>query len=151
MSYESLLNIKNMLHEGFESAVNARLITKNPVNGVIPQKDVPHEQRVLCDDESMITKDYALKHDNVIANAVLLLLNTGMRKGELLGLRLDDVDIDNGVIHVRNSLKRIKHPSKYQRKNYILVSNSPVNETKTGIYLGPPKSLKSIRNHSSRQ
>lgn len=35
-------------------------------------------------------------------------LGLGLRQGEALGLRWDDVDFDSGVIHIRQALKRVK-------------------------------------------
>jgi integrase len=40
------------------------------------------------------------QRDAEVADAVLLLASTGMRKGELLGLRWSDVDIERGEVHV---------------------------------------------------
>lgn len=39
--------------------------------------------------------------------AYLLLLNYGLRRGEVLGLHWTDIDTDNGLIHVRHQLQRI--------------------------------------------
>src|SRR5699024_1526272 len=39
---------------------------------------------------------------------VKLALNTGMRKGELLGLQWEDVDFESNTIHVRHSLSYTK-------------------------------------------
>ena len=47
-----------------------------------------------------------------------------LRKGELLGLRLDDVDLVGGVVHVRQNVQRLPE---------------------VGLVFGPPKSTKSRR------
>jgi integrase len=48
----------------------------------------------------------------------------GLRKGELLALRWDDVDLDDGVLHVRQNVQRLPE---------------------MGLVFGPPKSNKSRR------
>jgi Phage integrase family len=48
----------------------------------------------------------------------------GLRKGELLALRWDDVDLDGGVLHVRQNVQRLPE---------------------MGLVFGPPKSNKSRR------
>jgi integrase len=40
-------------------------------------------------------------------SAFTLLLNTGLRTGELLGLLNSDVDLDNRVIHVQRGVKEV--------------------------------------------
>lgn len=37
-------------------------------------------------------------------------LSLGLRKGEVLGLKPDDIDLANGVVHVRRSLEWVKMP-----------------------------------------
>ncbi len=38
----------------------------------------------------------------------LTAINTGMRRGELLGLRWQDIDFENNIIYVRQSLQEVK-------------------------------------------
>ena len=54
---------------------------------------------------------------------VLVAVTTGMRRGELLGLKWDDVEFDRAMLHVRRSLR----------------------QTPAGLELGPPKTPKSRR------
>ena len=46
--------------------------------------------------------------DNPLFPAFVLLLLYGMRRGEVLGLRWEDVDTDTGVIRVRQQIQRIQ-------------------------------------------
>ncbi len=46
----------------------------------------------------------------VLAAAVALAATTGVRRGELLGLRWDDVDMDAACLHVRRALKHDDGP-----------------------------------------
>jgi integrase len=41
----------------------------------------------------------------VLAAAIAIAATTGLRRGELAGLRWDDVDLDSGRLHVRQSIK----------------------------------------------
>ena len=48
-----------------------------------------------------------------IKTALIILLTTGMRRGELCGLEWADVDFDNNVIHIRRqSIKLVGEPTK---------------------------------------
>lgn len=39
---------------------------------------------------------------------ILLTLNTGLRLGELCALQYKDIDLRNGVVHVRKTVQRIR-------------------------------------------
>jgi integrase len=52
--------------------------------------------------------------------ALVLLHTTGLRLGELLRLRLDDVDLDTGVLHIRDS--------KFHRSRWVPLSPSAQSE-----------------------
>jgi len=39
----------------------------------------------------------------------LTAINTGMRRGEVLGLRWQDIDFDNNIVYVRQSLQEVKN------------------------------------------
>lgn len=44
------------------------------------------------------------------AGAFILMLNTGLRAGEVLGLINSDVDLENRVLHVQRGVKRKERP-----------------------------------------
>ncbi|MDF2854545.1 MAG: site-specific integrase [Neobacillus sp.] len=69
-------------------------------------------------------------------NVIVLMLNTGMRIGETRGLRWQDVDLENKVIHIRNSLVN------YRCKDE---DTSKTNGKKTMVELKSPKSFSGIR------
>ena len=66
---------------------------------------------------------------------VRLVLFTGLRLGELLGLRWEDLDAASGVLHVRRTLNRLKKV------------NQPIHagEASTEIVIQEPKTQNSIR------
>jgi integrase len=63
--------------------------------------------------------------------AVILALYTGMRVGEICALKWSDVDLEEGVIHVRRTVQRLE--------------NRGGRGTKTRLCFGPPKTLSSER------
>jgi integrase len=46
--------------------------------------------------------------DSPYYHVYITAINTGMRRGEVLGLRWQDIDFDNKVIYVRQSLQEVK-------------------------------------------
>lgn len=95
-----------VLHEALRHAVRWQLIRVNPADAV----KRPHYRRpaptVLDEKGAAALLEAAAGHQDYYL--ILTALLTGMRQGELLGLRWEDVDLEAGVIYVRRALQRIK-------------------------------------------
>lgn len=146
LSPKTLKNMKYMLHVAFDQAYCNNLISSNPVNGVrLPVPDGP-EQRVLTSKEKERICAHAATLRTVPAQGVVLLLTCGLRRGELLGLQWQDVDLKNGIIKVRHTLSRLQkfdiNRSAYQ---YIQLDTYAPKTNRTAIYLGPVKMKKAAR------
>jgi integrase len=83
-----------VLHRAFADAARWDLVTRNVADLVDPPRGALPEPRVLAIDEARRLMD-AAKGDRLEALYVLVLL-TGLRTGELLGLRWTDVALDRG-------------------------------------------------------
>ena len=86
-------------------AMSSDLIIKNPaidVNTKIDCKE-KEEREVLTSDEINLLKE-TMQKGGYLYPIMMLLLNTGMRLGELLGLTWDCVDFKKNVIYVRKNL-----------------------------------------------
>jgi predicted nucleotidyltransferase len=87
-----------VLHRALADAVRWNLIFVNPVSSVRVPKGTTPEQRVWTVAEARQFLD-ALADDRLVALWTLA-LHTGMRRGELAGLRWSDVDLDAGTLTV---------------------------------------------------
>ena len=67
-------------------------------------KLVRAEGRTLSPDQAKALLASLVGHHNQALYT--LMLSTGLRRGEALGLRWDDVDLEGGIIRIRRSLKR---------------------------------------------
>jgi integrase len=93
--------VVNLLRTILRSAVHDGKITKSPCYKIslpeVPPKRLafftPAQVRALL--EAATPRDYA-----VLATAV----GTGLRQGELLGLTVDVLDLDRGLVHVRQQM-----------------------------------------------
>lgn len=138
--------MKYMLHVALDQAYYDKLILSNPVNGVrLPVPDGP-EQRVLRPEEKEQICAHAATIHTFPAQGVILLLTCGLRRGELLGLQWQDVDLEKGIIKIRHTLSRLKKfdvtQSAYQ---YIQLDTYAPEANRTAIYLGPVKTKKAAR------
>lgn len=146
LSAKTLKNMKYMLHVALDQAYYDKLISSNPVDGVrLPVPDGP-EQRVLRPEEKERICAHAVAIHTFPAQGVILLLTCGLRRGELLGLQWQDVDLEKGVIKIRHTLSRLQkfdiNQSAYQ---YIRLDTYAPKTNRTAIYLGPVKTKKAAR------
>ena len=99
--------IHTTLHGILKAAAQARLIPRNPVEEVTPPKFSYQEKKVLTAEQvdrllEAIQKD-ALWHDLFYTE-----LTTGLRRGELCGLRWEDFDAANGTLKICRTVRREK-------------------------------------------
>jgi integrase len=91
-----------VLSQALDDAVKARVITRNPCDAVsAPSTKARSERRALTGAEITILIEAAAgtRYDVPIR----FTLATGLREGELLGLRWEDVDLDGAAVEVRRT------------------------------------------------
>ena len=93
-------DVHKILRRFFEMAVEEGVINKNPAKG-IKVKLPPPDQKVLTSEEAnrLLKEAHICNHRFYPHWAVALF--TGMRNGELYALRVSDVDLEAGIIHIR--------------------------------------------------
>lgn len=101
LSERSLKHTHTCLGKALEDAARRRLIARNPVRDVEPPRPRNAEMKVWTADELRgFLADTAT--DRLYA-AWYLAAMTGLRRGELLGLRWEDIDLEAGVVSVRRA------------------------------------------------
>jgi integrase len=92
------------LRKALGQAVKWNMIPRNICEAVNPPRPAPEEMRTLCAEETRrlleAARGYRLEALYVLA------VHTGMRQGELLGLKWQDVDLKAGTIQVRRTLTK---------------------------------------------
>lgn len=116
------------LHAIFKGAVENGYININPADNLKLKKrftdnEEDAERRVLTREEQKIFIEYSKK--SIYYNAFSLVIETGLRAGEVGGLKWSDVDLDMGFLYVRRTLLQDRE--------------------KGGFYFGNPKSKNSKR------
>lgn len=98
----------------FRAAVMNDVISKHPMDGVRYTKPVKasSDHRVLSVDEQRIFLDIAKSSHNYYQYA--LILETGLRTGEMIGLTWDAIDWDNHTLTVNKTLE-FRHKQKTWR------------------------------------
>lgn len=97
----------------FDSAVDNEIIDHSPMKKITINKKDYTEKRVFTSKEQKRFEDYALTHGFAYSEECLLILQTGLRTGELLGLKWEDVDFQERKITVKRSMCFIHEESRY--------------------------------------
>src|ERR671911_710401 len=96
--------IHAVLHKALAQALKWNMIPRNAAHSVKAPRPAPEEMHPLSPDEARRLIE-AVRGDKLEALYVLA-AQTGMRQGELLALKWEDVDLNRGVVHVRRTLVR---------------------------------------------
>ena len=103
--------VHNILHQIFDMAVDDNYIRNNPTNNVLRELKKAHcfkteKRRGLTRPEQELFMDY-LKNSNTAVYwypVFAVMLGTGLRVGEAIGIRWDDIDLENRIIDINHSL-----------------------------------------------
>ncbi|WP_342399619.1 tyrosine-type recombinase/integrase [Weizmannia sp. FSL W8-0676] len=106
LSNQSIVHMHRILNNAYKKAIEWEIVTKNPCVAVKPPKPEKHRLQVWDETEVQFFLDMA-KEDRFYI-AYLLALSTGMRKGEILGLRWQDIDFTNQILSVNQAVTRKK-------------------------------------------
>ncbi len=99
----TILHYHRLIGTILQTAVQWQVIYDNPARRVKPPK-VPKMEAKYLEDTDIPAIIEALKGAPIRwRTMVLMLLYSGMRRGELCGLEWKDIDFDNNVIHIRRS------------------------------------------------
>ena len=131
-SYSTIKKDYNAINATLRFAVERDYLYKNPCNSVSLPKQIKREKYDIehfSDLEADLivksatykysTGKYKYKH----GYAIILLLNTGMRVGELLALKWHNVDFENKQIYIEETRGQIKDRASEEHK-YISVDRS---------------------------
>jgi integrase len=89
-----------VLSKVFSMAYDNGLVETNPMRRVHKLREAPARERYLTDDEEKQLFAVLIGRRAHLRSIVVLALQTGMRQGEILGLKWQDVDFDKETIYV---------------------------------------------------
>jgi integrase len=137
----SVRYIHVVLHRALSTAVELRLIARNPAASADPPKVHHEEITPLIMDQTRVFLDAACgqKYEALY----VLSLTCGLRMGESLGLKWSDIDLDAGTLRVNRQLQRIMEGGG-------LVFSEPKNASRRTIDL-PQRALEALRTHRKPQ
>ena len=113
------------------TAVQWQFINENPCKRVRAPSQRGREISHMNIDEAQKVYQAALNYRDIrISTAIILLLQTGVREGELAGLEWKDIDYDKGEIHIQRN-------SQYIRKIGIVTGSTKTRSGNRAISIAP--------------
>ena len=95
-----------ILHKALEQAVKWGIVPRNVCKATTPPKPSPEEIRPLDAEQAKQLLEAA--RGNRLEALYVLAVTAGLRIGELLGLKWEDVDLDAEILHVRRTKSQAK-------------------------------------------
>lgn len=125
LSKRSVLHTHRVLHAALSKAITWQLIVRNPASKefIKPPRPDKSERLTFTTEETLDVLDKA--KDNRLYVPILLAVTTGLRRGEVLGLKWSDIDMDGKRLSIRRVLEQTRI---------------------SGIKVKEPKTERSIRN-----
>lgn len=125
--------LRNMLHYTEEYGLSTAEPLKFP-HFASGSKNI----NIMSKDDYRKLELFLINKLNDFEFGLLLCMYTGIRVGELSGLKWEDIDLNQGKIYIRRTVTRVK--------NIDNISAEEGNSIpKTTLHIGPPKTITSIR------
>lgn len=105
LSPKTVRNINQVISSAMQLAIQQHLIAQNPTDGCALPKTEHREMQTLSADQ-LAAFLLEAKHSGVF-EMYYIELATGLRRGELLGLKWEDIDFSNQTLRVRRQVGRI--------------------------------------------
>ena len=107
LASSTIRGIHSMLHEALDAAKQAGLIPWNPTEEIPTPKFTCKTKQILTD-EQLDTFMEAIREDTIWYDFFYTELTTGLRRGEICGLKWEDFDEASGTLKVRRAVHQEK-------------------------------------------
>lgn len=118
-----------------------------PPEAIVYPKRQKKKVSILPEETRRRIETYLWNADESVAFGILLTLYTGLRIGELCGLRWEDVDLNNNTIEVRRTVERIADLSGSEQKTKVVIAPPKTDNARRIIPL-PVALAEHLRHHT---
>lgn len=106
LSARTVGHAHRVLHKALADATRHEVVTRNAAALVSPPKVTGDEIEILSADQ--VKTVLSAMRETSIFPQVVVLLSTGMRRGELMGLQWGDIDLDAGKLRVERAVEKTR-------------------------------------------
>ncbi|MBV9690217.1 MAG: tyrosine-type recombinase/integrase [Ktedonobacteraceae bacterium] len=131
----------SVLHTALDNAVKWNLIARNVCDVVTPPVPKRHEIQPL--DQEQAKRFLQVVQEHKLEALLTVALMTGMRRGELLGLHWQDIDVATGSLQVRRSVNRVS--------GFGLIESEPKTAKSRRKIMLPHFALEALQRHRIQQ
>ena len=142
LSSSTVHHLHATLHKALAAAVRLGLVPRNVSELVDVPRMAHHEMTPLSREDTHRLLAAAAGTD--VEALYVVAVSTGIRRGELLGLRWRDVDLDHATLHVRTTLQR-------SRKTGEFVWKEPKTRKSRRQIAMTEQAVEALRTHRRRQ
>lgn len=106
LSPKTVRNLHNVIHEALNKAVMEKLIPTNPADGCMLPRVEHKEMKTL--DLTQLDQFFQEARNSGVFEQYYTELATGLRRGELLGLKWTDINYEARTISIRRQIQRLE-------------------------------------------
>ena len=155
-SKETQKKIRICLSAIMESAIDNELIFRNPCRKIkLTGKESEQKQIYTKSQVDLVVK---FAQDHRFGLEVMMLLAYGLRRGELLGIKWEDIDFDNKVLHIRHAVADVEDPDTHKMhivvddpKTDFSIRDLPLSDSLSELLKKQPKTVIIGRNKHKRK
>jgi integrase len=140
LNHSTAISIKAIINGVLKHALDSDLIDRNPLSDLKLEKGKKREIEPLTEDETPLLLEQAKRYcDGKYYPHLLCLLRTGIRVGELQGLKWDDIDFEKRFIDVRRSYRKKRVSGTKSGKSRLVDMSQQLTETLSSLRLTQKK------------
>jgi integrase len=141
LSARTVLHHHRILRQALSRAVKWDLLTRNPTDKVEPPK-APRLEMCALNEKQSLALLALVEGNRVLELPVTLAVTTGLRRGEILGLKWSDINLETAVMSICRTLEQSKARLEFKQ---------PKTERSRRAVALPAIAIQALRKHRAEQ
>lgn len=148
LSPSTVIGLHIVLHKALDTAVKWNLVARNVCDTVDPPRKIRHEIQPLTLEQ--IKKLLEVARGHPYEALYVLALATGMRRGELLGLKWQDINFTTGTLQIQRILSRVPRIMRNENGETYEEAEPKTQKSRRSVTIAA-FALEALKHHRERQ